>query len=103
MDSTGFHPVTAAEWNGFTAKIQEVYDYMGGGDIGFTRVRGDSTGYSSNPTTFTPQIYNEAVTGLWVLDQSINANSMYISDGTELTASLFTDLRDKLNEIIDGL
>ena len=98
MDETGFHPVTAVEWNDFTDRINQARAHKGGAQFEFTHVRGASNG-SENPTEFTPRIYNEAAEAIGVLGGYVSN----ISSGTELTAQLFIDLRDELNTIINSL
>lgn len=98
MDETGFHPVTALEWNNFTDRINQFREYKNCTAFTFTTVRGASNGYSSSPTVFTPAIYNEAVTAI----QGISGYGTLLSSitsGTELTSALFLLLKSELNAI----
>lgn len=90
MDSLGFHPVTATEWNNFTKRINEFRAYTGYSDYSFSIV--------SRGQEFTPTIYNQAVNAI----KGISGYGSYlstISKGTELTANLLLSLRDELNAI----
>lgn len=90
MDSEGFHPVTATEWNNFTNRINEFRTYTGYSNYSFTSV--------SKGQAFTPSIYNQAVEAI----KGISGYGSYlstISSGTILTADLFLSLRNELNAI----
>lgn len=90
MDSLGFHPVTATEWNNFTKRINEFRAYTGYSDYSFSKV--------SRGQDFTPAIYNQAVNAI----KGIIGYGSYlstISTETTLTADLFLSLRDELNAI----
>lgn len=90
MDSEGFHPVTATEWNNFTNRINEFRAYAGYSNYSFTSV--------SKGQAFTPSIYNQAVEAI----KGISGYGSYlstISSGTILTADLFLSLRNELNAI----
>lgn len=90
VDSLGFHPVTAVEWNNFTKRINEFREYTGYSDYSFSTV--------SRGQEFTPVIYNQAVNAI----KGISGYGSYlstISTGTKLSANLFLSLRDELNAI----
>ena len=85
-------PLTAAEWNAFTTRINEFRKYMGLSNYSFTTV-------NSN-TNFTAAIYNEAVAAI----KGISGYGTYLSYATAgvtdaLLSSNYTSLRDELNAI----
>lgn len=99
VNTTGFHPIKATEWNNFTSRIEEVRAYLGyQTKIGFTEVQGESNGYSS-PTEFTAKIYNEAAKAI----KTLGGNISTIASGQELNAQIFLDLQDQLNAVISKL
>ena len=109
----GFHPVTAVEWNEFTERINDVRAYMYqlnptyyatlANEYEFDTVYGASNGQNNNPTVFTIDIYNQVVNNLIDLSYWAGHNISTISSGQKLTASLFTDLSNQLNYIINQL
>lgn len=92
FSDNAFHPVTASEWNNFTARINEFRKYKGLSEYTFTTVaKGD---------TFTAKIYNEAVYAI----QGIDGYGTYLTfavkgETNALSASAYTSLRDELNAI----
>ena len=98
IDSLGFHPVTATEWNNFTSRINAFREYAANKGISVS----GNTNYSftsvSRGKIFTPAIYNQAVNAI----KGISGYGSYlstISSGTKLTANLFILLKTELNSI----
>lgn len=104
IDTTGFHPVTASEWNLFTQRVNDFREYCGCSQYGFTTAKGASNGYASSPNDVKP-LYNEAVEAIQGIGTLSNGDPEYgaylheIADGRQLNADLFLDLEDELNAI----
>lgn len=99
MDDSGFHPVTAKEWNDFTHWINKARLYKGCSnyDFGNNVVKGQE---------FTPDIYNRAVEAIQDIQKKSDGTLTWggflspISTDTELTASLFILLASELNAVL---
>lgn len=82
--STGFHPVSADEWNDFTTRVNEFRAYKELGDYSFTQVKsGDA---------FNQKIYKQAVEA--ISDMAYVKPVEYV-----LHPNIFTVLSDALNAI----
>lgn len=97
------HPVTAVEWNEFTARINAMREYRGVSAYNFTVVSGASSGSPNNRTEFTPGIYNEAVYAIQGIGDGAGGLLNTISNTTQLSASLFIILQEELNAAINNL
>ena len=93
------YPVTAVEWNDFTARINQMRTYLGLDNYPFTVVYGVSNGYADNPTSFTHAIYSEAVEAIQGMGSGAGGELDYV-DTTHLNATMFIELRDELNAAI---
>jgi hypothetical protein len=91
-------PIKAGTWNRFTNQINRVRVYEGLDKFDFTLVYGPSN-YNPETCPFTPEIYNEAAEAI----NDMGGNVDKIDSYTPLSAKLFEDLRDELNDIIDAL
>lgn len=80
--------MTAVEWNNFTARINEFRVYKGLSNYSFTLVSSD--------TNCTHTIINQAITAINAMGFSITS----LSDGVNIPASVFTQMRDNLNSIV---
>lgn len=84
------YPMTAAEYNFFTNRINEFRDYRGLSTYSFTQAQ---SGVNLTKTQLKNMI-NECVTAINQIGFSIPAV------GSELKASTFTQMRDSLNSIV---
>jgi N-acetylmuramoyl-L-alanine amidase len=91
-------PITASTWNRFTERINHVRMFRGLDTIVFSPACGKSN-YSTESSGFTSAIYNEAADAI----NDLGGNIPRINPGTVLSAQLFLDLKDELNNIIDTL
>ena len=85
--SSGIHPVTAADWNAFTAKIDEFRNYLGMGAFGFD--------YVSAGADFKTE-YNKAIAAIRPMTSYTLSE---ITTGTRLSAALFTQLDNAIASI----
>lgn len=91
-------PIKASMWNLFTDKINQLRKLKGLSEISFTPALGKSN-YSTESCNFTPAIYNEAANAI----NDLGGYVPLISSNTELSASLFKDLRDEFNDVVSTL
>ena len=98
IDSLGFHPVTATEWNNFTNRINAFRKYASDKGISVSGNINYNFTTVSRGQTFTPIIYNQAVNAI----KGISGYGSYlstISNNSILTANLFILLKTELNAI----
>lgn len=88
--SGGNFNLTAAEWNAFTARINEFRDYCDLSSYGFT------TAYANN--TFTAAMYRQARTAIQAID-GYGTYIPYVYSGDEITAYMMNILVSELNSI----
>lgn len=93
-----FQPIKASVWCSFTNKINSLRVLKGLEPVVFSAVYGKSN-YSTESCNFTPKIYNEVADAI----NELGGNVSKITPGTALSASLFEDLRDEFNNIVNTL
>lgn len=99
------HPVTASEWNEFTNKLMGLKDYLI--SLGYVFPDFPSAFSKADPEVPIKDLYNEVSYAMFVLCNNSygNVTDIYtpINNDTELSAKLFTSLRNNYNYIINNL
>ncbi len=98
------HPVTATEWKRFISRITELKDFLMRHNMSFIGFP-DSFTKVIPGMNFSPAIYNEVAYALKILSYAAGEkySIMQIDDDTVLTASLFSNLRDQFNFLVDNI
>lgn len=91
----GAFNLTATEWNSFTAKINEMREYLGLSRYSFTKaVKGE---------TFTADMYNEARKAIQGMGDEVGTYIPTVSSGDSITAYIINQIVAELNSAITNL